>query len=684
MNDIGSFLQDFALVLCVAAVTTIVFHKLKQPTVLGYLLAGLILGPHVEIPLFAHENTVKTLAQLGVILVMFSIGLKFSLRRLVRVIPTAGLTSLIEISVMMWLGYTAGQFMGWTHLESIFIGAIVSMSSTMISSKALIDQNQDEKLARGVFGILVVQDLVAVLLVALLTPLAAGDQLSMSSLLMTSGSLLGFLGALFLVGYLVIPFIVRHVVRLRNDETLLVTTVGLCFAMALLAQKGGYSVALGAFLAGTLMAEAGFTHEIDRLTAPLKDIFSAVFFVAVGMLVNPNALIQHWRAVLLLTLVVIFGQVFSVTLGAFLSGRSLNTALRTGMSLAQIGEFSYIIAQVGTSHGNVGGHIYDVVVAVSVVTAFTTPWLIRISDPLAEWVDSRLPKPLQTFTSLYGSWLEGLRHGGNEETIWNKSRRLVRKLATDGSILAVIVITTAATIDKWVPELQELLDLSVLGWRILLAAMGVALALPFLVGVFRCARMLAGLIANSAIPPVAEGALDLGQAPRKALSVTLQLGILFAFGFPLMALTQPFLPSGYSPALFAVLLALFGVLFWKNAVNLHEHVQAGAQMMAQALSHREPAKREQVMEQVNTMVPGIGAPQSLPIEPDSPAVGKSLADLNLRSRTGASIIALMRGEERYLMPAGKDTIEAGDVLVLVGTQQAIRSAKELLQKNPPI
>jgi CPA2 family monovalent cation:H+ antiporter-2 len=681
MNDIGSFLQDFALVLCVAAVTTVVFHKLKQPTVLGYLLAGIILGPHVKIPLFAHEDTIKTLAQLGVILVMFSIGLKFSIRRLVRVLPTAGLTSLIEISVMMWLGYTAGQFMGWTRLESIFAGAIVAISSTMIASKALTDQNSDEKLNRVVFSILVVQDLAAVLMVALLTPLSRGADPSLVSFLTTSGTLFAFLGLILGAGYLVIPFVVRSVVRLRSPETLLVTTIGLCFAMALLAQRGGYSVALGAFLAGMLMAEAGVAPEVERLTNPLRDLFSSVFFVAVGMLVDPSVLKIHWAAVLLLTLVVIVGQIVSVTFGSFISGRPLNTALRTGMSLAQIGEFSYIIAQLGVAQGNVGGYIYDVAVAVSVVTAFTTPWLIRVSDPFARLLDSRLPKPLQTFTTLYGSWLEDLRHGGAEETIWSRSRRLVRSIAMDTFFLAGIVITTASTLKKWVPRLQQYLDLTYLGWRVMLITIGCVIALPFLVGVLRNAKTLAALIATSAIPSVPEGVLDLGQAPRKALSLTLQLGILFAIGFPLMALTQPFLPSGYSPVLFAMLLAFLGVVFWKSAVNLHEHVQAGAQMMAQALSQRVPEKREEAMEQINTMVPGIGAPESVPVPPGSVAVGKTLGELNLRSSIGANVIAIMRGNDRFLMPGGKELLHAGDILVLVGAQQAVRQAKEFLQKN---
>jgi len=260
MGNPSTFLQDLALVLCVAAVTTVLFHRLRQPPVLGYLLAGLLLGPHFPyFPLFAHEQTVKTLSELGVILVMFSIGLDFSIGRFIKVLPTAGLTNLIELSFMIWLGYSAGRLMGWTSLESLFTGAIVSLASTMIASKALSDQGTEPRLLKAILGILVAQDLVSVFLVAVLTALAQGAGLSLAGLLMTGGSLLGFLGLLFVVGYLLVPRTIRAVVALRNPETLVVATVGVCFAMALIARKGGYSVALGAFLAGMLAAESGAT-----------------------------------------------------------------------------------------------------------------------------------------------------------------------------------------------------------------------------------------------------------------------------------------------------------------------------------------------------------------------------------------------------------------------------------------
>jgi CPA2 family monovalent cation:H+ antiporter-2 len=680
MTDAALFLQDLALVMCVAAVTTVLFHRLRQPTILGYLLAGLLLGPHVPLPLFAHEDTVKAMSELGVILVMFSIGLEFTIGKFLKVLPTAGITSLIELSLMTWLGYTAGRLMGWTSMESLFMGTSLSLASTMIASKALTDRQTDPQLMRGILGILVVQDLASVLLVAVLTPLAEGAHLSLTAFLMTSGSLLGFLGLLFGLGYLIIPRAIRAVVALRSPETLLVTTVGICFAMALLARKGGYSVALGAFLAGMLVAESGATSTIDRLVHPLRDMFAAVFFVSVGMLVDPAVLLDHWRAVLFLSLLVILGQVLTVSVGTFLSGRPLKTAIQTAMALTQIGEFSFIIAQIGVTQGAIGGFLYDVTVAVSVVTAFTTPLLLRSSGPFSRFVDSHLPRPLQTFTALYGSWLEELRMEKREETVWRRSRRLAGFILLDAFCLVVIIVTTTATLKHWLPRLEEHFHLPALGGKILLVGIGVALAIPFFLGIVRGAKTLGGLIASAAIPLEEEGHVDLGLAPRRVLTLALQLAIVFAVGFPLLAFTQPFLPFGYSPALFALLLTVLGVVFWKNAVNLQDHLQAGAQMVAEALSRDAPQNQDVLMEEISSIAPGIGAPTSVKLEKDSPAAGKKLSELNLRLLTGASVIAITRGDERHLMPSGKETVEAGDTLVLVGTQEAVFLAKGLMRK----
>jgi CPA2 family monovalent cation:H+ antiporter-2 len=363
--------------------------------------------------------------------------------------------------------------------------------------------------------------------------------------------------------------------------------------------------------------------------------------------------------------------------GAFLSGNPVRTALQAGMALTQVGEFSYIIAQIGVSHGAVRGFLYDVTVAVSVVTAFTTPILIRLSGPFSRLVDSRLPRPIQTFTALYGSWLEGLRTGHQEESLWKKTRRLGLFLVLDTLCLSVIVITTSVSLKKWAPQLQETLKVPLTGGYAALVLIGLVLAVPFLIGLFRNVRAIGALIAFSAIRPAAEGKVDFGLAPRRVLTLALQMALVFALGLPFLALTQPFLPMGYSPILLVLLVAILGVLFWRSAVDLQGHVRAGAQMVAEALSSRSAPKQEEVLEEINTMAPGIGAPTSLAVGAGSPTAGKTLAELDLRSRTGASVIAITRNGERLLMPSGKEKLEAGDTVVLVGTQEAVRRAREL-------
>jgi len=332
------------------------------------------------------------------------------------------------------------------------------------------------------------------------------------------------------------------------------------------------------------------------------------------------------------------------------------------------------------ANGAIGSFLYDVTVAVSVVTAFTTPLLIRYSEPFSNLVESRLPHPIQTFTALYGSWLEGLQKGHEEKTVFKRSRRLVGVLLLDTLFLIGIIITTAATLHKWVPEMEAMTHLPDWGCRVILWTTGFLFAFPFFVGILRSAKTLGGLIAAAAIPLVEEGKLDLGQAPRKVLTLTLQLAIVFAVGLPLLAATQPFLPFGYSPLLLAAVVALLGVVFWKSAVNLQDHVQAGAQMVAEALIHRQPQNPQALMEQMDVMVPGMGAPTSFVVPEGSPCINKSLGELALRTRTGASVIAIMREGDRMLMPSGKVVLQEDDTLVFVGTQEAIFLAKGLLRK----
>src|SRR5687768_336056 len=393
--DAHLFLQNLAIVLCVAAVATVVFQRLHQPVVFGYLLAGMIIGPHIPVPLVADPATVHALSELGVILLMFSLGLEFTFRKLVKVSPQAGPVALFQATAMMSVGYMVGQLLGFTTMESIFTGAMISIASTTIIVKAFQEQKVKGRVTELVFGILIIEDLIAIFLLTILTTISRSGAVSPMELLLTAMRLMMFLTALIGFGLLIVPRAIRAVRKLGQPETTLVASIGICFAAALLALSFGYSVALGAFIAGSLVAESGHEAEIESLVRPVRDIFAAIFFVSVGMMIDPTALSDHWRAVLALTLAVIFGKVLAVTIGAFLAGHGRRTAMKAGMSLAQIGEFSFIIGSVGVASGVLRDWLYPVAIAVSAITILTTPLLLKLSNRAAAPIDHWLPEPIQ-------------------------------------------------------------------------------------------------------------------------------------------------------------------------------------------------------------------------------------------------------------------------------------------------
>ena len=448
MHGAHHFLLALTVVLCVAAVTTVLFQRLRQPVVLGYILAGLIVGPHVPIPLVADRSTVQTLSELGVILLMFALGLEFSLRKLVQVGPTAGITAVVQSSIMVWLGFIAGRAFGWTVLESVFAGAIVAMSSTTIIAKAFDDLRVRGPLRDLVVGVLLVEDLFAILFMAVLTAVATGVGVSTGELGATLGRLGGFLVLLLVAGMLVVPRTIRYVKSRGAPELLLVTSLGLCFGVAYLALAAGYSVALGAFIAGSLVAESGEAHAVEELVRPVKDLFAAIFFVSVGMLIDPALVARHWPAIVAFIALVVLGKSAAVGLGAFLTGNGVRTSVQTGMSLAQIGEFSFILASLGIALGATREFLYPIAVAVSAVTTLTTPWLIGASGQTAAWIDRKLPARLQTVVSLYGSWLEQVRSSPGRATLGARLRRIVRALLVDAAALAAIVIGASVAIER--------------------------------------------------------------------------------------------------------------------------------------------------------------------------------------------------------------------------------------------
>lgn len=695
--DLHTFLATLALVLCTAAVTTILFQRFKQPVILGYLLAGLMVGPHVMlVPAIANTQATEILAELGVILLLFGIGLEFSLRKLMRTGGPSFVTGAIAISLIFWLGHTAAVMLGWNGTEALFTGAAIAVSSTTIIAKAFEERKVRGKVRNLVFGVLIVEDLVSILMLAGLTTVAAGQATSAGQLAGTALQLVGTLVVVTVVGLFTIPRAMRWVTKLGSNETTLVTAVGLCFAGAYGAEYLGYSVALGAFLAGSLIAESGEGHHVETLVIPVRDVFAAIFFVSVGMLINPALVAEHWIAVLVLTLLVVFGKVFAVSLGAFLSGAGNRVAVQTGMSMAQIGEFSFIIAAVGATSPQVRDFLYPVMVAVSAVTTLITPWLIGASESASGWFDRKLPKPLQTYASLYATWVRDLGRAGKSPSVGARRRRMIRWLLVDAA--SVVAITIGASL-VW-DALREWLVRELL-WpeRLAAAAVWTAVAVvsaPFLFGIFRMARGLAELLARSALPGTER--MDRAVAPRRVLIVTLEIGIVLVVGLPLVAVTQPFLPPFRGAAVLLAILLLLAIAAWRSLTNLEGHVHAGAEVLIAALRSSLPPEQATAempttgltglypvdptaVDRLTTathMLPGIGAPTPFRMEPHYAAAGKTLAEVGLRGRTGATVLAISRGGVGIPAPSKIERLEAGDTLVLVGTKEALRDARRIL------
>jgi monovalent cation:H+ antiporter-2, CPA2 family len=662
------------MVLCVAAVTTIIFQKIRQPVVVGYLIAGLIVGPNVPIPLLADPERIHTLSELGVILLMFALGLEFSVRKLIRLGPTSGFICALQVGFMIWLGYMCGRAMGWTPLESIFTGAILSISSTTIVAKAYHETPVSERLRELVFGVLLAEDLTAVVELAILTTLASGASVSASLMTVTIARLILFLVAFVGIGFIVVPPVVRFIVRMGRPETTLVATVGLCFAFAILAEHAGYSVALGAFLAGSLVAESGEAEQIEHLVAPLRDIFGAVFFVSVGMMIDPKLIAEHWQALILLTAAVVGGKIFGVTFASMLSGVGTKTSIEAGMSLAQIGEFSFIIAGAGLKTGAARDFLYTLAVAVSAVTTFLTPYMIRGSVPLAEFVSARMPRQLKVLEALYDSWLERIRNAGEPAREANSiawpSAAILSSAFLIGAILIVNELdpldltTTVASIEHLTYFRAGLfVDLFAL-----LICVAPASAMYF------AARRLATALASRAFVELPES----GAPVKGALIELLQITILLVVAVPLLAIVQPFMEPVEGIGIIVITLVLMIAAVTRSARQMQGQLRNATRLIATAL-RGAPAE----VGGESYQVPGIGMITPVQLRADSEGIGKKLSELDLHTNSGAVVVAIGRNDSEVVVPTGDEILRAGDILELAGSSHAVASARRILETPHP-
>ena len=455
MSELPALFSDLALILVTAGVTTVLFKWLKQPLVLGYIIAGLLIGPYFPwFPVINDHHSVETWSEIGMVFLLFAIGLEFSFKKLKKQAGTVGITALTELVSMCVIGFLLGKVMGWSQMDSIFLGAMLSMSSTTIIAKAFDDLKiKGEKWTGSVIGVLVVEDLAAILMMVILSTLAVSTALDGKELMMSVIKLVFFLLVWYVGGVFLIPTILKWARKFMTEETLTVFAVGLCFFMVWLANKAGFSSALGAFIMGSILAETLEAEMIHKLTTPIKNLFGAVFFVSVGMMVNPAILVQYWWQILVITVVVVVLKSLSSGVGMLLSGDNLHNAVRAGMCFGQIGEFSFIIATVGMSFGVIDDFLYPIIVSVSIITTFLTPYLIKGGEPLFHWIERKVP---ERWKDGFGSKEKAVRSKeGEEVTMKDYLMSQLKNMVLYASIiiaLMLICFSLCKFIETYVPQ----------------------------------------------------------------------------------------------------------------------------------------------------------------------------------------------------------------------------------------
>ncbi|HEY5777941.1 MAG TPA: cation:proton antiporter, partial [Terrimicrobiaceae bacterium] len=617
----------------VAAVATIIFRQLKQPVVLGYILAGVVIGPHTPpFALIADEHAIETLAELGIIFLMFALGLEFSLRKLQKVGATAFIAASLEILLMLLVGYTLGRAFGWSKMDSVFLGAILSISSTTIIIKALEGLGKTrEHFASLIFGILIVEDILAIVLIALLSGFAMTGELEAQAVGMTILSLGSFLGILLVAGLIFVPRLLNYVARFKSDEMLLITVVGLCFGISLVTVKLGYSVALGAFLIGAIIAEARQIYKIETLMHPVRDLFSAVFFVSIGMLIDPALLSKYAVPILAITFVVVLGKVFTCSLGSFVAGNDMRTSLRVGMGLAQIGEFSFIIASLGLSLNVTSEFIYPIAVAVSSLTTLLTPYLIRSSDVLVEWFDRVAPKPLLEAIDPYSERVGNLgKQSGSriERKILGKlGGQIALNLLLIAGIFIAAVVLHRHIQARW-PDFPGGED----GTKAATWLTALLLSFPLLVAVWRKIEAGAMLVAETAVGVGKVGSRD------SALQAVISSTIL-VFGTGVLVLLVALLSSTLLPSRNVLLLTLLIVVIssfvlYRGAVRLYSRAQSALRD-----TFAQPADPP-LLQEAPSLPPLLREArlETVEVKPGTEATGKMIAELKLRTQTGASVV----------------------------------------------
>ncbi|MDQ3022411.1 MAG: cation:proton antiporter [Bacteroidota bacterium] len=670
------FLQDLAVVMIVAALATIIFRQFKQPVVLGYIVAGVIIGPHTPpFALVADEKTIETLAELGVIFLMFTLGLEFSLRKLKKVGATAFVAASLEIVLMIWAGYELGQLFGWNQMDSIFLGAILSISSTTIIIKALEGLGKTrEKFAQLIFGILIIEDILAILMIAILSGFATKGEFVLEDVSFIILNLAAFMGILLVVGLIAVPRLLNYVAKFKSNEMLLITVVGLCFGVSFLTVKLGYSVALGAFLIGAIVAEARQISKIETLMFPVRDLFSAVFFVSIGLLINPSNLIQYILPILAITIVVIVGKVIACSIGCFISGNDTKTSIRVGMGLAQIGEFSFIIAALGLTLNVTSDFIYPIAVAVSALTTLSTPYLINSSDTVSKWFEKIAPRPLLRTMEAYSQWISG--PAKEDPNNWGKVflRKICLQILLNLLIVTGIFLSFVFLNEKISFFISQYLGIEVTKAILWFAA--IVISFPIIFAIWKKMQAVGMVIGELSVSTEDESK---SATMRAVVSNTIFILGTMLLILVILLLSSTLLPSKNILLLSLILIIIAGIFLYPRSVKLYVRARFALQDTFDTPADPKEQKEKSIMN--HPLLEDVKL-EAEKIQPDTIAAGKMISELKLRTETGASIIGIERGEDSIVNPESDEELNAGDHILLLGYEDQIAAAKKFISSPP--
>lgn len=667
MNHLPPLVTDLALILGVAAVITLIFKRLKQPLVLGYIVSGIIVSPNFTFfPTIYEINNVQVWGQIGVILLLFTLGLEFSFKKLAKIGGSASVTAGFEAIGMGLLGFVVGKILHWPLMDCIFLGATLMISSSTIVIKTFDDLGLKQKKFAGlVFGVLVVEDMIAVTILVLLGTFVVKQEFDGSQVLLSIVKLIFFLVLWFIAGILFIPSLLKRTQRFLTDELLLLVSIAMCFLMVYFSSMAGFSAALGAFIMGSLLAETTKAEKIEHLVKPVKDLFGAIFFVSVGMLINLNIIGEYLIPILIITATCIFGKIIVIGLGAYLSGNSLKVALQTSMSLALIGEFSFIIAALGQSLNAISTYLYPIIISVSAITTFIEPYLVHASVPLSDWILKKLPETWQHRLNKYSIEASSAQSTSD----WQKviSSFLINCIVNSVVIVAIIILSTAYIL-PWLAEFNYGLGGFTASFISLLAIA------PFIWGL---------LIRNEKTETFAR--IFSQKKYIGPIWITRIIKISLAILFITLILKNIF---STSIAIYSALgIFMFIILFRHNLQRLYDSIE---ERFIKNLNNREIEEQQTLAkmqaERRDTALAPWDAHMTTFMVPSesSEVIGKTLQELQWRERIGVNVALIKRGYHTIITPDRYEKIYPNDKLYIICTDGQEKRMNAILRINKRI